>query len=81
MDCEVIEIHETWSIIYRSMLNAKTYPTNLHEMFSSVPPRRSIGDGELAGHNLLHCGMDIGEVVECCEGDVLSLAVRNEIWS
>ena len=57
------------------------YPANLLEMLSSVPARRSIRDGEFAGHNLLYCGMDIGEVIKCCEGDILPLAVGDKICS
>jgi hypothetical protein len=50
-----------------------------HETLPSFPTRGSRGDGKLAGHNILDGGMDVGEVVERCEGNILLFAVCDEI--
>ena len=46
---------------------------------SSLPPRGRIFDAELAGHDALHRGQNVPEVLERGERDIFSLAVRDEV--
>ena len=49
------------------------------DISSSLPPSGSLRNGELAGDDVLDGGVDIGEVVERCEGNLLVLAEGDKI--
>jgi ribosomal protein L32 len=52
---------------------------DLHETLISLPTCGSLGHGKLPSHDILDCGMDIGEIIERCEGDIFLFAVCDEI--
>jgi hypothetical protein len=49
------------------------------DVSSSLPARGSFRDAELAGDDVLDGVVDIGEVIKCCEGNLLVLAEGDKI--